>query len=383
MLMSSKNHLVYLGWLIIVFFIGLLTSKAPKNCAFELSQPIKIENNTNANPVYIREKLPMPKGIKKAHSATLTKVDDSHLLAMYFAGSREGGPDVKIYSSIYDIHRNKWSTPKIVLTREKLRKNSHQLIRKLGNPVIYNQNGKLHLFVVATAFAGWAASKIYHFESLDKGKSFNYKATLYLSPFFNLSTLIRASPLPLVDGGFFLPAYHELESKYPLMLRFDKKGSYTESIQINHIGGQLQPSIIPLSSLNCLAGFRNANKTDHWMRIQYCQEGGLSWLDPQKTNIKNMNNSINLFNFNSEVFLVHNRTHKNNIKGQLVLSRMENSTGIFSYLFTLDTGEINNKSVTYPSTLVDRGYVDIIYDKNANEVIHIRFNKYYLDSLKK
>lgn len=96
-----------------------------------------------------------------------------------------------------------------------------------------------------------------------------------------------------------------------------------------------------------------------------------------------MNNSINLFNFNSEVFLVHNRTHKNNIKGQLVLSRMENSTGIFSYLFTLDTGEINNKSVTYPSTLVDRGYVDIIYDKNANEVIHIRFNKYYLDSLKK
>ncbi|HAU1956274.1 TPA: exo-alpha-sialidase, partial [Legionella pneumophila] len=330
-------------------------------------------------PIFIKETLPMPQGIHLAHAPTITAIDDQHLLVMYFAGSKEGASDVAIYSSKYDVSTYQWSLPTIVLDRKSLSKASHQYIRKLGNPVLYNQNGTIQFFVVATSFAGWAASKIYQFESTDQGRSFHFKSALILSPFFNLSTLVRTVPQALTDGGFLLPVYHEMESKYPLLLLFDKQGVYQGSTKMSKSKGLLQPTLIAISPSKGLAAFRNQKGYKQKMLVQYCNEGGSSCLKQQETNIDNHDSSVNLFYFYGDVYLVHNTANNNGDRGSLTLSLMNQNNSSFTPILSLDSSK--KARVSYPTAIINGDIVDIVYDKNLNKIKHIRFNKRYLKQL--
>ena len=372
----KRNLFFFVIFIIILINFLSLNSTAPIFFSTQLNSRL-IKNK--GTPFFFRESLSITPKKRFAHSPSLTKLDHNHLLAVYSAGTREGAPDVKLYSSIFDIKNKRWTDAKILLNREKLFRDSHFYIRKLGNAVIYKQNKIIHLFVVAPSIAGWGASRIYHYISLDHGKDFKFYENLILSPMFNISTLVRTQPIPLLDNGFLLPVYHENESNYPLFLKFSSKGDFLQTYKINDLKDQIQPTIAVFSEKNCLIGFRNhdsfsANK-EHFFKIQFCQNNGKIWSSPINTNIKNEDESINLIYFNREVFLIHTQ---NNMK-DLVLSKFNLETNKFVFMKVLD--KTKNSYFKYPNALVDGNFLHIMYTDN-HHIKHIMLNASFLKGLK-
>lgn len=335
-------------------------------------------------PVLIKNDLATMTNAPSMHSATLAKLEGDKLIAMWFAGSGEGKGDVEIYGSIYNPKNNLWSTPKSYLNRQKVGQDSRQFLKKLGNPVLYRStSGDIHLFVVGVTFGGWATSKIYHYISKDNAQSFEYKQLLNLSPFMNLSYLVRSQPVGLEDGGFYLPVYHELATKYPVIVRFDKNGEMMYSQKITHEKGQLQPSIVALDSKNCLAVFRNYY--DKAMKMQRCSNGGLQWQEPVDSNIINEGNSIAIFKIKDQIFLVHNTRDATpqESRGTLVLSALKNSQ--WKKITTLDIAKGVREAgksveVSYPTALVSGEFVDIVYTYNRTHIAHIRLNYKWIEN---
>ncbi|PAF54166.1 hypothetical protein BKH42_02385 [Helicobacter sp. 13S00482-2] len=331
------------------------------------------------NPYFSKIDIPMPEGIPSAHSATLTSLQNGDLLVAFFAGSREGAKDVKIYGSVYDAKKRFWSKPFVILSREALSKKSKQYIKKLGNPVLYRDKDRVYLFVVGVSIGGWATSKIYEFyiDGFSPQKTFNYKQVLHLSPFMNISNLVRSAPIPLNGGGFILPIYHELVDKYALMIKFDSSGNVISITKPNNLHKQLQPSLAPLSHTKCLAIFRNKGAYENTMFSQLCENAGEKWFPPEKTNIKNYDNSANLTRFNKDIYLIHNTFNKspNLDRGTLTLSVMI-SPKEFKKIMDLD--HTNSAEVSYPTTITDGDNIDIVYTFNRKNIRHIRLNRSYL-----
>ena len=133
--------------------------------------------------------------------ASIIPLKDGNWRAFWFAGSREGHPDVVIQSAVWDPQSKNWGQASVVLDREGAQIGLGRYIAKLGNPVaIRNINGQLQLYVVTVSIGGWAGSSISVLHSDDEGVSWSTPKRLITSPFFNLSTLVKGSGFLFVDG---------------------------------------------------------------------------------------------------------------------------------------------------------------------------------------
>lgn len=417
----TKNTLVFFFgaiWLLMVFFIAHQQSKKffykpsfiyhhPTTQQIITDNKNNHSHNQNPNP---QDNLNHPQEIllksdiantqNSVHAPTLAYINRQgkhQLMSAWFEGSREGAKDVKIYASFLDLEQlnhNKplddkltnsnsqsitrlWSPATVILSPQQLAAQSHTYIKKLGNPVLYQSaDGIIHLFVVATSYGGWAASKIYHLTSID-GKDFIFKQVLALSPFLNVSHLIRTVPISLSDGGFYLPIYHELLDKFEIILRFDKNANLIAKIRPNTLTGKLQPAIAPLSPHDCLSASRHSKSEN--LLIQRCYQGGLQWDKAIETNIKNDNNSLNLIHHNHNTYLIHNQPKNNNSRYYLWLSKINSDNLYTTPLFLIDhtdTGE-----VSYPSTLMVDNHLHIVYTHDRNAIRHIMINDKLLDNI--
>ena len=213
-----------------------------------------------------------------------------------------------------------WTPPREILTPALLSHLSGKFIAKLGNPVSFvDSRGRVHLFVVGVSLGGWATSRVYWLEFDKTLEHLHFRQELALSPFANLSFLVRSSALLLEDGGFILPLYHELARKYPLFLHFDpalKLDSITKPLPT--IGAKehskLQPSFAPLSATQAIGVYRSY--TPSTMQVSLCELAPLSkpkqlrCQPPKTSNLINYNSSSVLFSTNGIVFLLHNTPPK-------------------------------------------------------------------------
>ena len=293
------------------------------------------------------------------HSSSLVQTKRG-VMALFFAGSREGAADVKIYQSFYNAQNNEWSKAQSILDAKTLSKMSGKFIKKLGNPVAFEDiNGRVHFFVVGVSLGGWATSKVYQLE-FDKNLKPKFKGELKLGAFANFSHLVRTPAIVLDEGGFILPLYHELARKYALLGFFDEDANLLFTKRINTLKNQLQPSLLAhnVGGAVCLAFFRNHKSYENAAFLQHCGGRGTSWQEPIKTNLKSYDSSSVLglifvdykdWDFKkSEVLLVHNDGAKENPRSKLSLFWLKDETkGEFVKLFTLDEGA----EVSYPAFL--------------------------------
>ncbi len=109
----------------------------------------------------------MPANTPAAHASSLLAMPGAHpsaLLAFWFAGTRESAADVQIAASHFDRATQQWGAARFVVSRAGMAGPLGFGVRRLGNPVAWLDNqGKIHLFVVATGLGGWAAARIVHF----------------------------------------------------------------------------------------------------------------------------------------------------------------------------------------------------------------------------
>lgn len=353
-------------------------------------------------PVFIKQTISLPQDAASVHAASLTKFNDG-LLAAWFAGEREGATDVQIFASTLSLNQKHaktnhvtpsgWSRPYVILSRALLAQKSGTYIKKLGNPVLYQaEDGKVHLFVVGVSLGGWAGSRIYHLVSQD-GKAFDFLQTLQLSPLMNNSHLVRATPVALQDGGFYLPIYHEFAQKFELLLRFDKTGKLIAKSRPNQLMDSLQPWLAPLSEYGCAMIRRNGQSSP--MMLQRCQKGVDTWSLPVPLNIDNDNNSANIHQFFNHTLLAHNKKHFDNDRFDLMLSVLDITNAKAVPLTILDRAglAINDTpnivmkknipvgEVSYPTMLSKADRVHLVYTHDRTQIRHIEFNQAWLNQV--
>lgn len=339
---------------------------------------------------------------KSAHSSSIVDIGDK-LMVVYFAGSKEGARDVKIYQAF--INKNKVSDknsvdindadntngvaeilgePKSILDSKMLSLLSGKFIKNLGNPVVFRDlNNKIHFFVVGVSLGGWATSKIYQLEFNENLNSLIYKDELQLGAMANFSHLIRTPPVLLQNGGFILPYYHELARKYSLVAFFDSNANISYSKKINNLNNLLQPSVALLDPKNCLVFFRNYKEGK--ALIQECSNSGDFWKKPSTSNLFNYGSSSVLISFMNEdrnnILLIHNdgKTATNdNARSSISLYYLKNKeTNEFIHLINLDK---DKEEASYPSAIIDESYLHITY---TNDRKNIKYKAISLESINK
>ena len=328
------------------------------------------EDTDNDEILFISELI--PESLPAAHASSFEVLPDGKLIAFWFAGSREGATDVKIWQSVYD--GKNWGSVTEVLSPNQIANDTKRFTKKLGNPVAYRStNGMLHLFVVSVGFGGWSGSGLNHYMSHDNGKTWGRGERLILSPILNISTLVRTCAITLSDGGFYLPVYHEFIRKYPEILRFDRDGNFMSQTRLNSDTGLLQPSVLPLSDLKAYAYLRNARKNDSTLYYEVTNDGGITWSEPKSTNLSNENSSIVVAQVDKNKYLmVHNPSKRDKLS--LAIS---NDGAKWTEVYSLED-TIGNE-FSYPSIQVHGDIVDIIYTYKRKNIKHVRFNKAWLN----
>lgn len=258
------------------------------------SVPLKVAAPTAAPAFTLVERssttIPMPPGVPAAHASALAALPNGDLLACWWAGQRESGPDVQLYLARWRDGR--WGPPKPIVDRASLGRALQFGVRRIGNPVLWvSGDGRVHLYMVATGLGGWAAGRVAQLVSVDGGANFKAIRVLPLTPFFNTSVLVRTRPVGVADGGWLLPAYFELGNKYPLVVSFGPNG---EPRWVQRIGDRrttLQPALLPLSATELRAVMRDVGPE---RRVQQAvsHDAGLTWEDLPASPLANHDNSL-------------------------------------------------------------------------------------------
>lgn len=298
--------------------------------------------------------LPMPPGATAAHASSLVAMPAHHpaaLTVFWFSGERESGPLVQIVASQWSRTQKAWSLPVVVANRAVLGAQLGFGVRRLGNPVAWlDGQQRMHLYVVATGWGGWAASRILHLRQRDAGPGSNALeleplGVLPLSWLWNTSFLVRNAPLPLQDGGAMLPVHFELGWKYPALVRLDASGQLVGMQRISTRPYLLQPTLLTRTASQWMALMRDERANGHVAAAQ-SDDGGQHWKDLPDLALNNPDAAVAGMNLAPGNFLLAFNP-KPGSRGQLDLSASTDGV-LWQRLWILERGQ-DADEFSYPA----------------------------------
>ncbi len=227
------------------------------------------------------------------HASSVTALPGGDLMAVWFAGSREGAADVQVRTARFDARSGEWGAEQVLATRESTRDGTQRYIRKLGNPVIaLGPDKRLWMFYVSVSVGGWATSAINVMVSTDLGANWSAPRQLVTSPFFNISTLVRAAPVFHADSSIGLPVYHEFMGKFAEYLYLSPDGAVIDKFRISRGKHSLQPTIVAQDGQRAVAMLRYAGETHHRVLASRTIDAGQTWSEPYPLEPANPNSSL-------------------------------------------------------------------------------------------
>lgn len=233
-------------------------------------------------------------GAASVHAASLIRLKDGSMRAFWFAGSREGAPDVVINSAVYDPKSAVWSAPISIIDRVAAEKGLSRYIAKIGNPVpSRTADGCLQLFFVTVSIGGWAGSSISTINSDDEGTTWSQPHRLITSPFTNLSTLVKSPALQFADGRLGLPAYHEWIGRFGEFLRIESN-QVIDKRRMSFGRSSIQPIIFRDDGERATAYFRQTRGRSQIKQIPTSEtrDAGQTWEVIGDLAIPNPNSAI-------------------------------------------------------------------------------------------
>ena len=233
-------------------------------------------------------------GAPSVHAASLITLKDGAVRAFWFAGSREGAPDVVINTSVFDPQASRWSAPTVVMDRVGAEKGLSRYIAKLGNPVPARMaDGRMQLFFVTVSIGGWAGSSISTVISDDEGLTWGRPQRLISSPLINLSTLVKSPAMLFADGRLGLPAYHEWIGRFGEFLRIDAS-QVIDKRRMSSGRGAIPPVVFSDGPQEASAFFRQTRSSSQPKQIPISEtkDAGQSWVATKDLEIPNPNSAI-------------------------------------------------------------------------------------------
>jgi len=367
---------------VVLAFAGLYARAltAPSAAGFVLPGAPEAKS---AAPSYKAQLLPNDSA-QSVHSATAAEISGGRLRAFWYGGTREGAPDVAIYTSVYSPKEAAWSPERAVVTRELAQRHLQRNVRKLGNPVAgRDRGGRLCLFFVSVSVGGWAGSAINLMTSEDEGETWGPPRRLVASPFFNISTLVKGPLVQLTDGTIALPVYHEFLGKFGELLRLDGEGRVLGKTRLSWGKSSLQPVIVPRSETEAVGFMRYAGDRPGRILMIGTSDGGAHWSAPVKTTLPNPDAAVgSVLLARGPLLLAFNNAEENRENLSLALSTDFGNT--WRVVRTLEAESQQPRApvaeYSYPWVMQDSsGEVHVLYTWGRSRIKHAVFNRAWLE----
>ena len=147
----------------------------------------------DAPPHFTTELIPPDPLVPSAHVSSVCETPDGKLRVAWYGGTHEGARDVNIYWSTRAPGEDQaWSMPQVLVSRASALQELRRPVKKVGNAMMFADSaGQLRLIYVTVSIGGWSTSSLNVKTSRDGGQTWLPSQRLTLSPFFNLSELVK------------------------------------------------------------------------------------------------------------------------------------------------------------------------------------------------
>lgn len=354
---------------------------------FEVArQPANEEQTKTKLPISAPEADWLPDtGAPSVHAASLIALNDGTIRAFWFAGSREGAPDVVIASSVFDSKESAWSAPTVVMDRVRAERGLSRYIAKLGNPVPARMaDGRLQLFFVTVSIGGWAGSSISSVISNDEGITWSKPERLITSPLVNLSTLVKSPAIAFEDGRIGLPAYHEWIGRFGELLRIEDN-RVIDLRRMSSDRGAIQPAILIDGQEQASAYFRQTRSSDQAKEVpvSVTKDAGRHWQIGSDLPIANPNSALAVISLaNGTRLMALNNLETGRYRLVLLMNNGRDSD--WSIIQTVEDDEalpdLQRREFSYPYLLTANGRdAHLVYTWDRKRIRHIYFSGAWLE----
>jgi predicted neuraminidase len=377
------RHYIWMGVTLgLLVFIGLRDGwhVSPVPAATFVVPPIS-PARTNDAPEFHEQFVDARFVHPSAHVSSICELPDGRMAAVWYAGSREGARDVGIYIATRDAGvTNAWSTPISVGTHESAGDETFRYVKKVGNAILSaGTNNQLHLLYVTTGFGGWSCSQINLKTSTDGGATWSRSHKLGLSPFFNISELVKNTPTPLADGGFVVPIYHEVLGKFSELLWLRPNANGFEATKTRVSGGYtaFQPALVALNETHALMLCRAAGslKKIHATRTA---DSGRTWSALEAIDLPNSNSGLDAKRLaDGRLLLAFNDTDSGRDNLRLAISADGGVTWKRAATIVAEAGQ----EFSYPTVLqTSDGLIHVTYTWKRKGIKEATFNVAWLEA---
>jgi len=316
------------------------------------------------------------------HCPSICEIPDGRMACAWYAGSRETDRDVAVwFSETASLAEGaaavRWALPRSIVDRSTAMASLARYVDKVGNSVLFtDDSGRLWLIYVTIAVGGWSGSSLNACSSGDGGASWTGSRRLTLSPFFNISELVRAAPFALDSGEIGLPIYHECLGKFPEMLWLKPEGDVLVATKSRMAGGRslLQPAVVPLGGREAVAFLRDHSAARRLVE-QRTMDGGATWSPPVATPLPNPDASVAALRLSDGSLLVafnNSPAHRESL-GLVV------STGASGWRPVAVLDNEAGQKFAYPYLHRDRrGLVHLVYTWKMQRIRHVVMNEAWI-----
>jgi predicted neuraminidase len=291
------------------------------------------------------------------HSASITMLDESNIFAVWYACSYEGSQDSCLMFAKRDSKG--WQTPNELYSIPGL---------PLGNPVVFNHGGIIHLFFCILYGNWWTESRLAHCISTDSGTTWS-KPTLLDLP---SGMMTRTKPIVLSNNAVLLPIYDEKAWAPHVLVSEDNCKSWHLYGDTTARGKAIQPTLAELPDGSILMLTRsNTGK----VLESRSKNMGKSWIASQPTSLPNPNSSIDMVKIEDKLVLALNPQ----TSGRTVLAVAMSCDWGQSWRYAV-VDEDNTGELSYPSLIVDKhNKLHLAYTSNRSKISYITFDSSWLE----
>jgi len=320
--------------------------------------------------------------VRSVHVASVCEASDGRLCAAWYGGSHEGARDVNIFWSTRALASDgAWSNPEVLVSAASAAQELRRPIKKVGNAVLFaDAAGQLRLIYVTISIGGWSTSSLNMKTSRDGGQSWLPSQRLTLSPFFNLSELVKNQPCLLSDGSWALPIYHECLAKFPEILWMNEASAESVSWRKTRVfGGRsaLQPALVPLKTEAAIALCRDCS-SERKIHLTRSTDAGKNWSAPEHLPLPNSDSGLDAVRLSDgRILLAFNDSTTGRDNLRLALSSDEGRSWFRSATLEAEPGQ----EFSYPFLIQTRdAQIHLVYTWKRKAIKHAAFNLAWLDA---
>ncbi|MBN1278105.1 MAG: exo-alpha-sialidase [Deltaproteobacteria bacterium] len=346
------------------------------------ANPLSVVNEEKARPSMLKEFINPESVSDMVHVSSICELADGRLASVWYGGTREGSKDTAVFISIRDADsREPWSRPRVIIDRKSASEELKRYVKKVGNAVIFTDSeGRLWLVYVTIAIGGWSGSSLNVKMSNDGGDSWSTSERITLSPFFNVSELVKNNPVFFENGDFAIPIYHECFGRFPEMLwvRTGNNGSGISFRKTRMAGGRrlIQPSVVACDSYSGRAFYRNL-ASDRKVAFSTTDNAGSTWSEPENLRLRNPDSGINaLLLSDGRILMAFNDS--SNSRESLSLAISDDCGSSWENVSTIENEE--GQEFSYPYMILGRnGTIHLVYTWKRRHIRHLAFNDAWID----